>query len=80
MKIKTKLRQETGKPASVQEYNRHMTELKERWGSSTLPPIQEENKDKLHKNIQKNDKCHTPNVMIICTENFIRNENWQPEV
>ena len=53
---------------------------RERWGSSPLPPTQEKNKDTLHKNTQKTDKCHNPNVMIICTENFTGNENWQPEV
>jgi len=36
MKIKTKLGQETGKPASVQEYNRHMTELKRKMRFFTL--------------------------------------------
>lgn len=52
---------------------------RERWGSSPLLPIQEENNDMLHENTQKTDKCHNPNVMIICTENFTGNENWQTE-
>lgn len=74
MKIETKLGQENGQPASVQEHNQHMTESKSTMRFFNLTS-NIGRKYMLHKNIQKTDKCHNPNVIIIRTENFTGNEN-----